>query len=163
MPDELKSICKIFADDNKIYKSIGEVADQNEIQDDLIEICDWSDIWLLRIFVPKCKAIQYGYVRFEKKKQQQTYQMRDQDNVTFDIPSAEDEKGILFDKTLKFNKHVLNVVNRCKRLTGLINIATVSKAHIPPAVAIRGHTTLRQKADYRKRYTSSHQMNTQVY
>ena len=48
--------------------------------------------------------------------------MRDQDNVTFDIPSAEDEKdlGILFDKTLKFNKHVLNVVNRCKRLTGLI-------------------------------------------
>ena len=48
--------------------------------------------------------------------------MRDQDNVTFDIPSAEDEKdlGILFDKTLKFNKHVLNVVNRCKRLTGVI-------------------------------------------
>ena len=119
MPDKLKSICKIFADDSKIYKSIGEVADQDEIQDDLIEICDWSDIWLLRISVPKCKAIQYGYVRFEK-----TYQMRDQDNVTFDIPSAEDEKdlGILFDKTLKFNKRdiVLNVVNRCKRLTGLI-------------------------------------------
>ena len=68
MPDKLKSICKIFADDSKIYKSIGEVADQDEIQDTLIEICDWSDIWLLRISVPKCKAIQYGYVKFEKKK-----------------------------------------------------------------------------------------------
>ena len=66
MPDKLKSICKIFADDSKIYKSIGEVADQDEIQDDLIEIFDWSDIWLLRISVPKCKAIQYGYVKFEK-------------------------------------------------------------------------------------------------
>ena len=40
------------------------------------------------------------------------------------------------------------------------NIAKVSKVHIPPAVAIRGHTSLRQKADYRKRYTSSHQINT---
>ena len=38
MPHKLKSICKIFADDSKIYKSIGEVADQDEIQDDLIEI-----------------------------------------------------------------------------------------------------------------------------
>ena len=43
------------------------------------------------------------------------------------------------------------------------NIAKVSKAHIPPAVAIRGHTALRQKADYRKRYVSSHPMNIQVY
>ena len=43
------------------------------------------------------------------------------------------------------------------------NIAKVSKAHIPPAVAIRGHTTLRQNADYRKKYTSSHQMNIHVY
>ena len=41
-----------------------------------------------------------------------------------------------------------------------INIAKVSKAHIPPAVAIRSHTTLIQKADYRKRYTAIHLMNT---
>ena len=40
------------------------------------------------------------------------------------------------------------------------NIAKVSKAHIPPVVAIRSHTTLIQKADYRKRYTAIHLMNT---
>ena len=43
-----------------------------------------------------------------------------------------------------------------------INRAKVSKAHIPPAVAIRGHTTLRQKTDYRKRYTSGHQLINHV-
>ena len=42
------------------------------------------------------------------------------------------------------------------------NIAKVSTAHIPPAVAIRDHTTLRQKTDYRKRYTSSHQLISQA-
>ena len=43
------------------------------------------------------------------------------------------------------------------------NIAKVSKAHIPPAVAIRGHTTSRQKADYRKRYTSSVTSNKNIF
>ena len=39
----------------------------------------------------------------------------------------------------------------------------MSKAHIPPAVAIRGHTTSRQKADYRKRYTSSVTSNKNIF
>ena len=43
--------------------------------------------------------------------------MRDLDNVVFDIPSSEEEKdlGVVFENSLKFNKHVLNVVNRCKK------------------------------------------------
>ena len=38
--------------------------------------------------------------------------MRDLDNVVFDIPSSEEEKdlGVVFENSLKFNKHVLNVV-----------------------------------------------------
>ena len=74
-------------------------------------------VWVISA-IPKCKAIQYGYIRHET-----VYQMRDQNNVVFDIPSSEEEKdlGITFEKSLKFNKlHVLNVVNRCKKLIGLI-------------------------------------------
>ena len=117
LPDKLKSMCKIFADDSKIYRSIQDEVDQDIIQEDLFEICDWTDIWLLRISIPKCKAIQYGYIRYEN-----VYQLRDQDNIVLDIPAAEEEKdlGITFEKSLKFDKHVLNVVNRCKKLTGLI-------------------------------------------
>ena len=42
--------------------------------------------------------------------------MRDQDNVVFDISSEEEEKdlGAVFEISLKFNKHVLNVANPCK-------------------------------------------------
>ena len=51
------------------------------------------------------------------------YQLRDQDNtcIVLDIPAAEEKDlGITFEKSLKFDQHVLNVVNRCKKLTGLI-------------------------------------------
>ena len=96
-------MCKIFADDSKIYRSIQDEVDQDIIQEDLFEICDWTDIWLLRISIPKCKAIQYGYIRYEN-----VYQLRDQDNIVLDIPAAEEEKdlGITFEKSLKFDKHV---------------------------------------------------------
>ena len=72
---------------------------------------------MLRISIPKRKAIQYGYVRYEI-----VYQLRDKNNDVFGIPLCEEKKdlGIIFEKSLKFNKHVLNVVNRCKKLTGLI-------------------------------------------
>ena len=48
--------------------------------------------------------------------------MRNSGNELIDIPTASEEKdlGILFEKSLKFNKHILNVANRCKKLTRLI-------------------------------------------
>ena len=58
-------------------------------------------------------------------------------------------QGSTYSTTFRAEKHIEN-------------IAKVSKAHIPPAEAIRGHTTSRQKTDYRKRYTSSHQMVSQA-
>ena len=117
LPDTLLSMCKIFADDTKVYRSIQDETDQIIIQEDLFKICDWSELWLLQFSIPKCKVLQYGHVRLEH-----TYQMRAARNEIIDIPSATEEKdlGIIFEKSLKFNKHVLNVVNRCKKLTGLV-------------------------------------------
>ncbi|MEW8545747.1 MAG: reverse transcriptase family protein [Candidatus Thiodiazotropha sp.] len=117
LPDTLRSVCKIFADDSKIYRSIEDEADQILIQEDLFKICDWGERWLLEFSIPKCKAVQYGNIRLEH-----TYQMRDSSHEIIDIPTVSEEKdlGITFEKSLKFNKHVVNVVNRCKRLTGLI-------------------------------------------
>ena len=43
--------------------------------------------------------------------------------------------------------YVVSKQNEIQQRNADLNIAKVSKAHIPPAVAIRGHTTLRQKAD----------------
>ena len=117
LPDVIDSVCKIFADDTKIYRRIHSKTDQEMLQRDLWKVCDWSDEWLLAFSVPKCKSIQFGYVKHAFQ-----YEMRDSSNTIITLPSVEEEKdlGVKFESSLKFNKQVLDVVNRTNRLTGMI-------------------------------------------
>ena len=118
LPDVIQSMCKIFADDTKIYRPINSPDDQQTLQEDLFRLCDWSDDWLLKFSIPKCKCVQFGYVRHTFN-----YAMRDSNsNTTMDLPIVDEERdlGIVFQSNLKFNKHVVNIVNRTKRLTGLV-------------------------------------------
>lgn len=61
MPEIIQSLCRLFADDSKIYRRVKTNEDQQIIQSDLLRLCDWSDKWLLDFSVPKCKVVQYGY------------------------------------------------------------------------------------------------------
>ena len=47
LPDYVKSSCKIFADDPKIYAKVGNMADVERIQKDIDELVEWSRTWLL--------------------------------------------------------------------------------------------------------------------
>lgn len=117
LPDLLKSTCKLFADDTKLYKAISSCEDQNVLQQDLLTLCDWSDDWLLRFNVLKCKYIQYGIVNFVFE-----YQMRDIHGNTTSLlkDSQEKDLGIIFQDNLKFDQHISNAVGRANRILGLI-------------------------------------------
>ena len=56
LPDYVKSSCKIFADDTKIYAKVGNMADVERIQKDIDELVEWSRTWLLNFNAGKCKA-----------------------------------------------------------------------------------------------------------
>ena len=47
MPDTIRSMCKLFADDSKLYLTIKSRNDQEIIQSDLFKLCDWSKKWRL--------------------------------------------------------------------------------------------------------------------
>jgi len=72
---------------------------------------------VIAILHPTYKHIQFGYIRHKN-----TYSMTDSVGVGIALPNDEEEKdfGIMFKLSLKFDKHVQNVVNRTKRLTGHI-------------------------------------------
>ena len=53
LPEVVKCYCKIFADDTKLYKAISCSNDQQMLQLDLFQCCDWSDDWLLLFNVLK--------------------------------------------------------------------------------------------------------------
>ena len=42
MPDMLRKYCKMFADEAKLYSAIETTDDQEELQDDLYDSCDWG-------------------------------------------------------------------------------------------------------------------------
>ena len=102
MPDILRKYCKVFADDAKLYSDIETTDDQEVLQDELFDSCDWGKDWLLEHNIHKCKCIQYGNVKYEYN-----YKMTNKDGEIILIEEDTEEKdlGILFQKILKFNKH----------------------------------------------------------
>ena len=49
----------LYADDSKIYKVIRNQSDQQKLQTILNMIKHWSDEWLLRLNIDKCKSVSY--------------------------------------------------------------------------------------------------------
>ena len=52
LPDFVQRCCKVFADDTKIYDSTDNAC---RIQEDIIRLQKWSDLWNLYFNVTKCK------------------------------------------------------------------------------------------------------------
>jgi hypothetical protein len=60
LPDNLKSECYMFADDTNVFKDINDIEDNKILQNDIQELENWSDKWLLRFHPDKCKVLSAG-------------------------------------------------------------------------------------------------------
>ena len=117
MPDKLRKFCKLFADDAKIFTEIESPNDQDELQADLFDSCEWGKDWLLEHNIKKCKFIQYGNIIYDYE-----YKMTNRNNEVITITKDSEEKdlGIWFEENLKFNKHISVTVKKANRLVGMI-------------------------------------------
>ena len=115
----IRSMCKLFADDSKLYLTIKSRNGQEIIQSDLFKICDWSKEWLMPFNIAKCKAVHYeiGNIFFYT-----TYQMKDNDGQLKDLPFDTEEKdlGVKFHSSMKFGGHISSVMNKTNQLIRLI-------------------------------------------
>ena len=48
---------KMFADDTKIWTMVDKTEDSKTLQADLDKLVRWSEIWLLKFNVEKCKVM----------------------------------------------------------------------------------------------------------
>lgn len=117
LPGVVGSVCRLFADDCKLYRNIASVVDQEELQEDILSLCEWSKDWLLSFNVKKCKVVSYGNVRYSSD-----YKMIDSQNKVQILSTEESERdlGILFKQNLKFDEHIDSTVNKVNRIIGLI-------------------------------------------
>ena len=124
LPDAVRSVVRIFADDTKMYGRAMTPEDVAEIQADIDKLSNWSDDWQLKFNTGKCSVMHLGHNNAKT-----TYNMKDNNDVRKDLKESEIEKdlGVHVDNKLSFHHHVDEATKKANRILGLIKRTFISR------------------------------------
>ena len=125
IPDIVNSSIKIFADDTKVYRSIGSPSDTAELQCDIDALSNWSEQWQLSFNEAKCTTLHVGSGNPEH-----SYTMR---GIPLTSTSAERDLGVYIDPELKFRKQASSAVSKATQIMSLIrrSFANITEHTLP--------------------------------
>ena len=112
--DNLKSICRIFADDTKVINSVNN---STILQNDINKLINWTQVWDLHFNISKCKVMHMGRTNVNND-----YTMTNCTGETQTISDCTEEKdlGVLFDNRLSFESHIQQVINKANKVLGIM-------------------------------------------
>ena len=90
LPKTVTTGVRLFSDDTKVSRQIRKANDAREVQDDLHSLQGWSDMWLLRFHLQKCKFMSIGM----KKIDDRYYMMVDNEKIYLEETTAEKDIGV---------------------------------------------------------------------
>ena len=112
MPDNVKySMCKLFADDCKLYGTVNNRED-NKTQFDLTNLETWSKTWQLPFNALKCKIMHFG-----NRNPKHLYYLND--HILKDTQSEKD-LGVIIDVKLKYHIHTAAATKKANQILGMI-------------------------------------------
>ena len=103
---------KLFADDTKLYGKSCTDEDQRSIQEDINSLIQWSDSWLLKFNISKCKHMHLG-----TRNTQTVYKM---DGMDIEQTTCEKDLGVYIDNELKFQRHIAESIKKANQKLGII-------------------------------------------
>ena len=103
----------MFADDIKVFKDISDIEGNKILQNDMQELENWSDKWLLRFHPDKCKVLSAG----KQKTQQYRYTLC---NKELQYSNKEKDIDVVVDNQLNFEDHMNEKINKANSIMGLI-------------------------------------------
>ena len=117
LPKTVKCGVKLFADDTKVYVRSDIPGNPDCLQNDISQLQDWSDKWLLSFHPDKCKVMHIG-----NHPPETNYTMRQSDNTILDIRDEMTERdlGVAIYNHLNFKLHISQTVSQANRLLGMI-------------------------------------------
>jgi hypothetical protein len=116
MPEVVKHLIKLFADDSKLVATIRNVRDLETLQKDLDALTEWSKTWKMLFNVDKCKIMEFS--RSGKRKYQDTeFLMGDPRKALIHIDTERD-LGVTLSSSLKFSKHINIQANKATGILG---------------------------------------------
>ena len=111
-PAIIKTHCKLFADDSKIYGKVEDDEDCQLIQDDLDACVKWADTWKMSFHPDKCKAMHFG-----KNNKKFIYLMG---NNIVNTTTDEKDLGVTVSDDLCWSRHISNCIKKANRTLGMI-------------------------------------------
>ena len=99
----------LFADDFKVFSSGNNFS---MLQNELEKVGDWSKTWLLDFNYDKCCSIAFGNHCLLPE-------LKVNNHVIKPVESQND-LGVIIDKKLNFNEHIVHKVNKANKILGII-------------------------------------------
>lgn len=118
MCDKLKCNYLLFADDLKFFKKINSFNDTAELQMDLNAIYSWCNENDIKLNIKKCK-----FMEFSNKRTMFDVSYHIDHQVLEKVDEIRD-LGVIFDTTLKFDRHINCIVNKAYRMLGFVSRIT---------------------------------------
>ena len=118
LPEVVKSLCSMYADDTKIYRSVDTVHDCVRLQNDLDNLTAWAEKWQMKFNADKRQVFQLRH-----KNEKHVYEMKTSEGegrVKLSSLSMERDLGVHIDSELKFSKHVEIQTNKANKILGLV-------------------------------------------
>ena len=112
IPSIVSSPVFMFADDTKIFRVIRNEEDYVTLQNDLICLYSWPQLWQLKFNISKCKHLHFGPAHHHG-----FYYIN---GTPIDTVTSPNDLGILFDDKLKFHDHAAKVTTKANRILGMI-------------------------------------------
>ena len=144
-PDNLKSNCKIFADDTSLfYKVFDKHVSRANLNKDLELINNWDFQWKMQFNTDRNEQAQELYFSKKAGNQKSLDLTFNKSNIA-SSPSVK-HLGMLLGSRLNFNEHVLSKTNKYYKIIGLIK--KLSK-HLPREALLRIYKSfVRPNLDY---------------
>ena len=111
IPGIITTICKLFADDTKVYNTIRNIVDCENLQTDLNTLSGWSETWLLNFNVEKCVALKLN------EKENYAYTLN---GTKLNTVTQQKDLGILISNNLHPRRHIQEIIKKANQRIGLI-------------------------------------------
>ena len=116
LPEVIECLIKIFADDTKAYTPIFSNKDNELLQNSINKLVDWTDKWLLRFNIDKCKILHLG-----KNNPKVKYYIT-HGGIKTELEETTNEKdlGVFIDPYLSFDIHISSTIKKARKVSGMI-------------------------------------------
>ena len=118
----------MYADDSKIIAVTNEnnrMEETTQLQTDLDKVVSWTDTWLMKLNIDKCKVMHIG-----PKNPGSNYTMTDKttnEKHTLETTTVERDLGVLISADLKIKSQVDKATSQGNRMLGLAKRTFVSR------------------------------------